>query len=93
MVENILYPAYFDAELTRAKGRRVPEDLAVSDPSVDEVAEAVGQVGYDATIERDAAYPREPWRTRGRVIVKNADDAKRSDLLQAVAAYINALRG
>jgi len=92
MVEKELYPAYFDGNLSRRRGRRVPEDLAVDDPDVDEVANAVGQVGYDAVIERDVSYSREPWRSRGRVLVKGADDAGKSDLIQAAAAYVTALR-
>jgi len=92
MVENVLWPAEFDAELTRSEGRRVSSDLAVPEPMVDEIAEAVQQVGYDAVIERDKQYPRE-YEPRGRVLVKDADDAGKSDLLGAVAAYLGALRG
>ena len=91
MVENVLWPAYFDADRTRDEGRRVPTDLAGEGPSVDEIAEAVGQVGYDAVIERDMTYPRE-YEPRGRVLVKDADDAGKGDLLQAVAAYVAAIR-
>jgi signal recognition particle subunit SRP19 len=92
MVENVLYPAYFDVECSRSEGRRVPEDLAVADPDVEEIARAVQQVGYDAKIERDVAYSREPWRERGRVLVRNAEDADKNDIVQAVAAYVGALR-
>ncbi len=92
MVENILWPAYFDADRSRSDGRRVPESLAVRDPTVEEIAEAVMQVGYDATIEPDLAYPRAPRDETGRVAVANADDAGKSDLLQGVAAYVQALR-
>ncbi|UWG47765.1 Signal recognition particle 19 kDa protein [Halanaeroarchaeum sp. HSR-CO] len=92
MVENIIWPAYLDAERSRSEGRRVPESLAVDSPTVDEIAKAVQQVGYDAVIERDMAYPRTPWVTDGRVLVKKADDATKSDLVQAVAAYVQALR-
>jgi len=92
MVENVIYPAYFDAELTRGDGRRVPADLAVADPGVEEIAKAVQQVGYDAVIERSVAYSREPWRERGRVLVKDADDASKNDLVRAAAAYVAALR-
>lgn len=91
MVENVLWPAQFDADLTRSEGRRVPQDLAVSAPTVDELAKAVQQVGYDAVIERDVQYPRE-YEPRGRVLVKDADDASKGDLLGAVAAYLGALR-
>ncbi|WP_159899804.1 signal recognition particle subunit SRP19 [Salinirussus salinus] len=91
MVENVIWPAYLDADLSRSEGRRVPEDLAVPGPTVDEIAEAVGQVGYDAVIERDKTYSRE-YEPRGRVLVKDADDASKSDLLGAVAAYLGAIR-
>ncbi|MFB6080966.1 MAG: signal recognition particle subunit SRP19 [Haloferacaceae archaeon] len=91
MVENVIWPAYLDAERTRAEGRRVPLSDAVDAPSVDEIAEAVQQVGYDAVIEREATYPRE-YEPRGRVLVKGVEDAAKTDLVQAVAAYVGLLR-
>jgi len=91
MVENVIWPAFLDAELSRSEGRRVSNELAVADPTVDEIAKAVQQVGYDAVIERDKTYPRE-YEARGRVLVKGADDASKTDLLGAVAAYLDALR-
>lgn len=92
MVENVIWPAALDATRSRSDGRRVPEDLAVERPTVDEIASAVQQIGYDAVIERDVTYPRE-YEPRGRVLIKNADDASKSDLLQAVGAYVQAIRG
>ena len=91
MVENVIWPAFLDADRSRKEGRRVSLDQAISDPTADEIATAVQQVGYDAVIERDKTYPRE-YEQRGRVLVKNADDATKSDLLGAVAAYLQALR-
>jgi len=91
MVENVIWPAYLDANLSRSEGRRVPEDLAVEDPTVEEIAKAVKQVGYDVVVERDRTYSRE-YEPRGRVLVKDADDASKSDLLQATAAYLGAIR-
>lgn len=90
MAENIIWPAYLDATRSRSDGRRVPRALAVVDPTVDEIAVAVQQVGYEPVVERDVAYPRE-FEPRGRVRVKDVDDAK-NDLIQAVAAYVSALR-
>ncbi|MEF8775941.1 MAG: signal recognition particle subunit SRP19 [Haloarculaceae archaeon] len=91
MVENVIWPAFLDADLSRSEGRRIALDVAVPEPTVDEIAKAVQQVGYDAVIERDKTYPRE-YEPRGRILVKNADDASKSDLLQAVGAYLGALR-
>ena len=92
MAENVIWPAYLDADRTRGEGRRVPTSLAVEEPTVDEIALAVGQVGYDTTIERNVSYPRDPHDPSGRVLVKNADDESKNDLLQATAAYVAALR-
>ncbi|MFW6000043.1 MAG: signal recognition particle subunit SRP19 [Halorubrum sp.] len=91
MVENVVYPAYFDAELSRSEGRRVPTDMAVEAPTVDEIAKAVQQVGYDAVVERDATYPRE-FEPRGAVVVKGTEDTAKNDLVQAIAAYLGVLR-
>jgi len=91
MVENVIWPAYLDASKTRSEGRRVPRDLAVDDPTVDEIAEAAQQVGYDAVIERDMTYSRE-YEPRGRVLIQGADDATKNDLVQAIAAYVDILR-
>jgi signal recognition particle subunit SRP19 len=92
MVENVIWPALLDADCTRSEGRRVSQELAVSAPTVDEIAQAVQQVGYDAVIEREKTYPRE-YEPRGRVLVKGADDASKTDLLGAVAAYLDVIRG
>lgn len=90
-VENVIWPVYIDASKSRSEGRRVPLDAAVEEPTVDEIAEAVQQVGYDAVIERDVTHPRE-WDARGRVLVKGAEDSTKNDLVQAVAAYVGILR-
>lgn len=92
MPDKILWTAYFDKEKTRREGRRVPLDLAVEEPTVDDIAQAVQQVGYDAVIDREMAYPREAYEARGRVIVRGADDAAKNDLVQAVGAYLQAIR-
>ncbi|WP_049980292.1 signal recognition particle subunit SRP19 [Halolamina rubra] len=91
MIENVVYPAYIDAAYSRSEGRRVPIDEAVEEPTVDEIAKAVQQVGYDAVVERDKSYSRE-YEQRGRVLVQGADDASKNDLVQAIAAYVAILR-
>ena len=91
MVENVIYPAYLDASRSRSEGRRVPLDAAVEEPTVEEIAKAVQQVGYDAVVEHDKAYSRE-FERRGRVVVQGAEDASKNDLVQAIAAYVGILR-
>lgn len=92
MVEKVIWPAYLDADRPRSGGRRVPQSEAVSAPTVEEIAKAIQQVGYTPVIERDVAYPRDPWEDTGRVRVTDADDASKNDLLRATAAYVAAMR-
>ncbi|MFB6113838.1 MAG: signal recognition particle subunit SRP19/SEC65 family protein [Halodesulfurarchaeum sp.] len=92
MVENIIWPAYLDADRSRTEGRRVSVDMAVGDPTAEEIERAVRQVGYDARVYPNKAHPRRPHESTGYVAVQNADDAGKSDLLQAVAAYVQVLR-
>lgn len=92
MAENVIWPAYLDARLSRAEGRRVPQDLAVADPTVEEIAASVEQIGYDAEIDRESTYSRRPWEETGRVVVRDVDDSSKHDLVQAVAAYVGAMR-
>jgi len=94
MVENVLWPAYFDAELTRSEGRRVPKELAVEKPTVDEIADAVQQVGYDAVIERDKTYSRvrrtRPCSSKGPRTLKTISSRRlepTSSSLETDAAY------
>ena len=91
MVENVIWPAAFDTGCSRSDGRRVPLDLAVEEPTVDEIAKAVQQVGYDAVIERDKTYSRE-FEPRGAVVVRGTEDTAKNDLVQAVAAYLGVIR-
>jgi signal recognition particle subunit SRP19 len=66
----VLWPAYFDAGLTRAEGRRVPKDSAVRDPKAGIIAEAAKSLGLDPVLEKEAAHPTNWWKPSGRVLVK-----------------------
>ncbi|MFP4632281.1 MAG: signal recognition particle subunit SRP19/SEC65 family protein [Halobacteriales archaeon] len=91
MTETVIWPAYIDSTKTRSEGRRVPVDAAVESPTAEEIARAVKQVGYEPTYEPDKRYPRSWWEDTGRVTVE-ADDSK-DDVLRAVTAYVDAMRG
>lgn len=91
MADMIIWPAYLDSRKSRSEGRRIPVDTSVSDPSVQEIAKAVKQIGYDVTVEPEKSYPRSWWEGKGRVRVMEVDDTKQ-DMLRAVSAYIEAMR-
>lgn len=84
--KKVIWPFYFDIHLKRSKGRRVPRNLSVEGPKLEEVARAVKTLGFEYEVEYDARYPGYWWRDSGRVLVKTA--MKKEELLKKTAEII-----
>ena len=69
----VIWPAYFDRNLSRDEGRKVPLKLAVENPSVEKIAKAAVALRLNPVIEEDARYPSKHWENRGRVLVDKKD--------------------
>jgi signal recognition particle subunit SRP19 len=78
----VLWPHYFDQELSRAQGRRVRKDLATDKPKTGDVAEACKSLGLKAELLADAKHPRYWHERKGCVVVEKADDPKQTVLDQ-----------
>jgi signal recognition particle subunit SRP19 len=73
----VIWPEYFDQTLTRARGRRVPKNLATASPNVETIHKAAKSLGYKSVLERDKKYPRFWWKKEGgRVLVSSKGIAK-----------------
>ena len=85
-----LYLAYFDSSKTRSQGRRVPKELAVERPRLEEVVEAVKQLCLEARVVEEARYPRCWWDARGLVLVERK--LRKEELLREVARMLKEAR-
>jgi len=65
----VIWPAYFDKNLTRSEGRRVPKKLAVENPSIDKIFQIAKELNLNPVLEKDARHPARPWRKDGRILV------------------------
>ncbi|MCE4629059.1 MAG: signal recognition particle subunit SRP19/SEC65 family protein [Desulfurococcales archaeon] len=68
-----IYPSYLDKKLPRRLGRKVPIDVAVENPRIDEIVKVASELGLDPYVEEDKTHPRTWYRYPGRVIVRKAD--------------------
>ncbi len=66
----IIWPAYFDANKTRKKGRRVPKNIAVQSPKILEIQEAAVKLGLQQEVVPNKGYPKTPWYKPGMLLVE-----------------------
>lgn len=65
----VLWPEYFDSNLTRTQGRKVNKNLAVPDPSLEMLSKALQKLGVEFTLEEGKSYPGEWYLKKGRALV------------------------
>lgn len=85
--QYVLWPIYFDRSRSRQDGRRVSRQLAVKNPSVDDVAAAAKKLELDPEVEADAAHPSRWWKQEGRVLV--AQQGSKTEIVRDVATELN----
>lgn len=66
----IIFPEYFDKNLTRNQGRRIPLNEALENPTLLELKLAAQKLEYDYEIQEYSTYPRQWWEARGRILVE-----------------------
>ena len=66
----IIWPAYFDQTKTRKTGRRVPKNLAVPSPKIEEIHEAARKLGLKNEVVATTGYPKTPWQKTGSILVE-----------------------
>ncbi len=85
----VIWPIYFNSRVSRSQGRKVPLELAVEDPKVDEIVEAVRMMGLTPIVE-DKAYPKMWWKEKSRILVEKR--MGKSKLLKEIARNIKKIR-
>lgn len=68
--KSIIWPVYFDAAKTRKKGRRVPKNLAVLNPKVEELQMAANRLRLKNEVVEGLGYPKVPWQKSGSILVE-----------------------
>lgn len=89
----IIWTIYFDSQLTKKEGRRVPIRYSVSSPLVNEIIEVCKKRGIEVIrYNNHAKYPRCWWREAGYIVIKK-DTVKKRNLLIEIAKELRRKRG
>lgn len=86
----VLYPCYFDSHQPRPP-RRVAKELAVRNPSAEELAKAALALKLQPVLEKGRAHPARPWDKAGRVLVDVRGE--KMALVRQLAEKLRDLRG
>lgn len=63
---NIIYPIYFNKDRSHSEGRKVPTDLAVSNPMVTTIMAALKSFKVPMILEPEKTHPKD-WAHPGRI--------------------------
>lgn len=90
----VIYPEYFDKEISRKQGRRIPTGIASTDISLKKVEHACKNLEYDFTLEKDKSYPSRWFDQKGRVLIKidKSNKVPKQTLIRDIAAITRKLK-
>jgi signal recognition particle subunit SRP19 len=86
----IIWPAYFDQAKTRQKGRRIPRNLAVQSPKIEEIQEAARKLGLNPEVSVGAGYPKASWDRAGMLRVEKK--TSKEQIIKKIARQLLKMR-
>ncbi|MFX0084151.1 MAG: signal recognition particle subunit SRP19/SEC65 family protein [Candidatus Hodarchaeota archaeon] len=86
----VIFPEYFDRDLTRKEGRRLPLKEALENPTLLELKLAAQKLEYNYETREDAAYPRLWWDKKGLIYVEKRTSKLKTirDMSSEIHTYI-----
>lgn len=94
MKDYIIWPSYFDKNLSKKDGRKLPKNLALDRPKFDEIKKALDSIGISHEIEKNSRYPKEQGqeeRNLGRFIVEKK--FSKNEILRKISKEMRKNRG
>ncbi len=87
----VLWPVYFDANKTREEGRRVPKNLAIPSPNLEEIQKAAKRIGLQPEVIHDAIHPNSPRQKTGLLMIPKKDP--KVETMRKIAKELLEFRG
>ena len=81
----IFWPSYFDRDISRSQGRKLPSNLAAPDVTLELLTKAAEAAGLDFEVEPEKRYPRNWIETQGYIVVANDEGHKKKRLMLQLA--------
>jgi signal recognition particle subunit SRP19 len=87
----IIWPIYFDSSKSRKEGRRVPKNLAVQSPKIDELKQAADKLSLKNEVNLDAHFSKMPWIKTGMLLIEKKEAKEK--IIQKIAKQLMKIKG
>ncbi|MBS3781810.1 MAG: signal recognition particle protein Srp19 [Candidatus Thermoplasmatota archaeon] len=87
----IIFPEYFDKQLSRSESRRVPKELAVNSPDIEEIGKILNSWDIPNRIEKHQHHPSTWYEGNGRIIIPKQKGSKQK-LLKKISEELKSRR-
>ena len=85
-----IWPQYLDKNLSLSEGRKVSKEIAVSNPTLAEIENALKRLGLTYSMQKERSYPGKWYEKSGRVLVEY--EGTKLELLKEVSLKIKEKR-
>lgn len=82
----IIWPVYFDVAKTRKQGRRVPKNIAVQSPKIDEIKLAADRLGLKNEVRPETHFPKNHWAKTGMLLIEKKEAKEK--IIQKIAKQL-----
>lgn len=86
----IIWTNYIDAQKSKKEGRKISKNDAIASPTLGEIQSAAEKLGLRPVIEKEKAYPREWWGSKGRILIEKGKQKNKA--LKEIAREIRRMR-
>ncbi|MDW8041763.1 MAG: signal recognition particle subunit SRP19/SEC65 family protein [Nitrososphaerota archaeon] len=80
----LVWTHYFNRELSRSEGRRVPTKAAKRNPTAEDVLKAAASLGWEAE-KLDLRHPAFWWKPGSAVLVRSPPGIRKGEVLLRLA--------
>ena len=83
----VIYPEYFDSNISRSQGRRVSLSIADPTPHLKKIVKACERLEIECQSEPEKAHPSFWWKKSGRVLIPIDKNNKvpKEELIKSIA--------
>ena len=86
----VIWTDYFNSNFSRSEGRRVPVNLCVKNPTLDELVKAATRLGYNP-VATEASFPKRDSIHSGYINIERKKP--KSVILKEISKFLGTIKG